>query len=431
MSDNPFGPSSRRNTRLISGPPGATPSFAIGTVTTGPPGSQASASITLNGGSPLNPVLNLQLPGSAPLSLSDAIAPASGPEVSLIALATGVLNKLLAGTGVSLSYSAITGDITISTSGVEFTANKGALNGYPSLDSGGKVPIGQLPTIPESQVTNLTTDLATKAPVARILTAGDGLAGGGDLTADRSFAVDGTVIRSTDTRLSPWNIATSGIIPGGYNRRSSYDDFLGNASSTLGQLGWLPVVSGTNASVSKDITTETATLKGNGVVLLWTGNTAAGTAAINLDGVCAGLGAWEQDWRLLLSAQPSTAQNFNVKLGLFDLITGTSNDVGFWINLTGSIATMFGECGNSGTFTDSATVACPAASVFHKFKIAINAAWTSATFYADGTLIATIATNIPAAGTVLYPWIKISKSAGTTPVGVYADQYFDDYQFSV
>jgi hypothetical protein len=407
-----------------------TPILTIGTVATGGPGTQASATIS---GSPPNFQLSLVLPGppATSVNLTDAVSQASGPEVSLVALATGVLNKLLAGTGVSLSYSAITGDITISTSGTEFVANKGALNGYASLDGTGKVPIAQVPTIPESQVTNLPTDLAAKAPTARILTAGDGLAGGGDLSADRSFSVDGTVIRSTDTRLSPWNIATSGIIPGGYNRRSSYDDFLGNASSTLGQLGWFPVVSGTNASVSKDITTETVTLKGNGVVLLWTGSTAAGFAHLSLDGVCAGLGAWEQDWRLLISAQPSTSQNYSLKFGLFDLITGTSNEVGIWILLTAGIATMIGECGKAGTFTDSATVACPTASAFHKFQIVINAAWTSVSFYADGTLIATIATNLPAVGTILYPWIKIGKGAGTTAVGAYLDQYFDDYQFSV
>jgi hypothetical protein len=43
--------------------------------------------------------------------------------------------------------------------------------------------------IAESQVTSLTTDLAAKAPGSRQVIAGTGLTGGGDLTADRTFAV--------------------------------------------------------------------------------------------------------------------------------------------------------------------------------------------------------------------------------------------------
>jgi hypothetical protein len=43
--------------------------------------------------------------------------------------------------------------------------------------------------ISESKVTNLTSDLASKAPSTRTITAGTGLTGGGDLSADRTLAV--------------------------------------------------------------------------------------------------------------------------------------------------------------------------------------------------------------------------------------------------
>lgn len=62
-------------------------------------------------------------------------------------------------------------------------------------------------TVPQAKVTNLGTDLAAKAPAARTLTAGTGLTGGGDLTADRSFAVAygttaGTAAQGNDTRIT-------------------------------------------------------------------------------------------------------------------------------------------------------------------------------------------------------------------------------------
>ena len=44
-------------------------------------------------------------------------------------------------------------------------------------------------TLSQSQITNLTTDLASKVPTSRTITAGTGLSGGGDLTVNRTLAV--------------------------------------------------------------------------------------------------------------------------------------------------------------------------------------------------------------------------------------------------
>jgi hypothetical protein len=66
-------------------------------------------------------------------------------------------------------------------------------------------------TIAQSQVTSLVSDLAGKVPTTRTVTAGTGLTGGGDLSANRSFAVDfaasgvataGKACEATDSRLS-------------------------------------------------------------------------------------------------------------------------------------------------------------------------------------------------------------------------------------
>ncbi len=73
--------------------------------------------------------------------------------------------------------------------------------------SGGGDPI----TIAQSQVTSLVSDLAGKVPTSRTVTASTGLTGGGDLNANRTFAVDyaasgvataGKACESTDSRLS-------------------------------------------------------------------------------------------------------------------------------------------------------------------------------------------------------------------------------------
>jgi hypothetical protein len=61
-------------------------------------------------------------------------------------------------------------------------------------------------TIPESKVTGLTADLAAKVPTTRTVTAGTGLTGGGDLSADRTLAVAygagaGTATQGNDSRV--------------------------------------------------------------------------------------------------------------------------------------------------------------------------------------------------------------------------------------
>lgn len=64
--------------------------------------------------------------------------------------------------------------------------------------SGGTLGFG---AIPESSVTNLTTDLAAKAPTARAINTTAPLTGGGDLSADRTLAVN------------TFGAAQSGVVP--------------------------------------------------------------------------------------------------------------------------------------------------------------------------------------------------------------------------
>lgn len=97
-----------------------------------------------------------------------------------------------------------------------------AAAGNDSRLSDARTPVTH--THSESDITGLITDLAAKAPTARVLTAGSGLTGGGDLSANRSFAVSfgstaGTVVQGNDSRMSDSrapNGAAGGSLAGTY-----------------------------------------------------------------------------------------------------------------------------------------------------------------------------------------------------------------------
>lgn len=108
--------------------------------------------------------------------------------------------------------------------GAEQAINKGTANGYASLDSGGKVPAAQLPAATDATtmakgIIQLAGDLGgtaasptvpgltAKAAAATTISAGTGLTGGGDLSANRTLAVSfgvtaGTVAQGNDSRIA-------------------------------------------------------------------------------------------------------------------------------------------------------------------------------------------------------------------------------------
>ena len=85
------------------------------------------------------------------------------------------------------------------------------------------------------------------------LTAGDGLSGGGDITASRSFAVDGTVIRSSGNQTIAGNLTVDGVILGD------------NETITLGNSSDLKIHHDSVNSIIEDLGTGSLHLKSDGL----------------------------------------------------------------------------------------------------------------------------------------------------------------------
>lgn len=125
--------------------------------------------------------------------------------------------------------------------GAEQTANKGVANGYASLGSDGLVPASQLPAAsapPDASPTvkgliQLAGDLggtaasptvpalANKVSTSTTISAGTGLTGGGDLSANRTLAVSygtmaGTATEGNDSRITGAEQTTNKGVANGY-----------------------------------------------------------------------------------------------------------------------------------------------------------------------------------------------------------------------
>jgi hypothetical protein len=141
--------------------------------------------------------------------------------------------SVLAGTGLT-GGGALTGDITISMPNVGTATTKGSSSRSvtATTDAQGRVSslTDQAIQITESQVTNLVTDLSNKADKVITISAGSGLTGGGDLSANRTISMpnvgtSGTYgssiqvpVLRTDAQGRVTNVTNttiSGVSPGG------------------------------------------------------------------------------------------------------------------------------------------------------------------------------------------------------------------------
>jgi hypothetical protein len=184
----------------------------------------------------------------------DLSGTAAGPTVPGLATKAAASTTITAGTGLTgggdlsanrtlaVSYGTTAGTAAEGNdsriTGAEQAANKGTAGGYASLDGGGKVPSGQLPSVADATVSSkgiiqLAGDLAGtatsptvpalagKVATTTTISAGTGLTGGGDLSANRTLAANfgtatGTIAQGDDARITGAEQTANKGIANGY-----------------------------------------------------------------------------------------------------------------------------------------------------------------------------------------------------------------------
>lgn len=108
----------------------------------------------------------------------------------------GTVTQVATGAGLTGGPITTTGTISMPNVGPGSGTIGGGLSFINSLtlDAQGRVTAAVASTITESDVTNLVADLAAKALAIRTITAGTGLTGGGDLSANRTLALADTAV---------------------------------------------------------------------------------------------------------------------------------------------------------------------------------------------------------------------------------------------
>jgi hypothetical protein len=126
---------------------------------------------------------------------------------------SGAITGVTAGTG--LSGGGASGNVTLSLSVTGSQGTYGSTSQIPVLAVNDRGVVTEVTNtsvqITESQVTNLVTDLSNKASTSTIFSAGAGLTGGGDLSTNRSFAINDSIVASVSGTQFTGPISSTGF----------------------------------------------------------------------------------------------------------------------------------------------------------------------------------------------------------------------------
>lgn len=154
------------------------------------------ASVTNGDGVSGNPTVAVTLTGLTTDALTEGT---SNVYFSVERAQDAVASALTASSEIAWTYNDAANTISAALVTTTVTgASYGSASSVPTytVDSKGRLTAASNTAIliTESQVTNLTTDLAGKVPTTRTITTGTGLSGGGDLSADRTLSISNTAV---------------------------------------------------------------------------------------------------------------------------------------------------------------------------------------------------------------------------------------------
>lgn len=219
----------------------------------------------------------------------------------------------------------------------------------------------------------------------------------------------------------PWSDARRGVPP-------LREDWI--STTPAGQLGWSTATIGGGSSAQ--IANALADASHDGIVELDTGATATGLCALYLgvDGIVtpAAGGVIVAEAAVQFPTLSTAAQEYISRLLLGDSLLAADHTDGIYFEYNRAFTGNFWVCKAAngvppGNRAIAITTVPVAAGVWYRLRVIITP--TSAIFYIDDTLVATLLANIPAGSAQRYaPNLKIQKTAGVLTASNVLIDYF-------
>jgi hypothetical protein len=288
-------------------------------------------------------------------------------------------------------------------------------------------------THPQSDITNLVTDLAGKQATlvsgTNIKTInGSSVLGSGDLVVSGSAAwgsITGTLSSQTDLQSA---LDTRTVV-GHNNSRllntyTYFNEFINTVATSSPGNDVQATNNGTGAASSAQATTATNRI---GLLRATTGTTATGRTSVSSAAsiIRLGGGTWSFEMDVNVTTLSTSTERFQLVIGFFDG-TGAANqtDGAYFLYDEGGVSTSstaaayWQTCTVSNSvrsFNTSLVQTTVNAAQWYRLGIEVNAAANSIGFYIDGNLVATHTANIPTgSGRELGFGYLLIKSIGTT-----------------